>query len=141
MSATKISGKRTNILHCYFSKQFTLWHIRSSIFSSLEMQRTLIQIKAYCKLFYSVWKEASHKPLKVAAAKNSFLSDTFFVPWNDWKTLFFCTNLSLPRGLAQPPCAAFFQTSVLKEVRIIRHFHNNITILLIPKVQNKTSTS
>ena len=36
--------------------------------------RRLIQSKVYYKLFYFVSKEASHKPLKVAAAKKSFPS-------------------------------------------------------------------
>ena len=40
------------------------------VFSSLEMQRRLIWTKLYYKLLYSVWNETSHKPLKVAAAKN-----------------------------------------------------------------------
>ena len=44
------------------------------VFSSLEMQRRLIQTKVYYKLFYSVRKEKSHKLLKVATAKNSFSS-------------------------------------------------------------------
>ena len=36
----------------------------------------------------------------------------------------------------------FFETSVWKEVGILCPFlHNNITMLLIPKVQNKASTS
>ena len=38
------------------------------------MQRRLMQTKVSYKLFYSVSNEASHKPLKVAAAKMSFPS-------------------------------------------------------------------
>ena len=41
--------------------------------SSVEMQR-LVQTKVYYKLCYCVWKETSHKLLKVAAAKMFFLS-------------------------------------------------------------------
>ena len=44
------------------------------VFSSRERQRKFIRTKVYYKLFYSVWKEASHKPLKVAAVKKSFPS-------------------------------------------------------------------
>ena len=44
------------------------------VFSSRERQRRPIQIKVYYKLFYSVWKETSHKPLKVTTAKNNFPS-------------------------------------------------------------------
>ena len=39
------------------------------VFSSLE---ELMQTKVYFKLFYSVWKETSQKPLKVAAATTFF---------------------------------------------------------------------
>ena len=39
------------------------------VFSSLE---ELMQTKVYFKLFYSVWKQTSQKPLKVAAATTSF---------------------------------------------------------------------
>ena len=53
------------------------------VFFSLEIQRRLVQIKVYYKLCYSVWKETSHKPLKVAAATESFpnvyiIDTTFF---------------------------------------------------------------
>ena len=42
------------------------------VFSSRKRQIRLIQIKVYYKFFYSVWKETSHKPLKVTTAKNTF---------------------------------------------------------------------
>ena len=42
------------------------------VFSSRKRQIRLIQIKVYYKRFYSVWKETSHKPLKVTTAKNTF---------------------------------------------------------------------
>ena len=66
-------------------------------------------------VFLTVWKETSHKPLKVAAAKKSVPSDTT-VPliqlwWSKcfllhelWDIIFY-TNISLPRGLVQPPCS------------------------------------
>ena len=38
------------------------------------MQRRLVQARVYYKSFYSISKEASHKPLKVATAKKSFPS-------------------------------------------------------------------
>ena len=46
------------------------------VFSYLEIERTLEQTKVYNKIFYSVWKEMFHKPLKVAAAKS--LSQVYF---------------------------------------------------------------
>ena len=73
------------------------------------MQRRLIQTKVYYKLFYSIKKETSHKPLKVVAAKKSFPSvyiiDTscfecfLFHVINENSILY--TNLSLTRGLVQ----------------------------------------
>ena len=123
MSDTKESGRTTNILN-YFSKYInTLAHqtklptygkvnfppINSIylIFSYLEMQRRLIQTKAYYKLSYSVWKEVSHKSLKVAAAKKSspsvytidttWFNEFFFIPSDNWKTLFFIQIYRYPK--------------------------------------------
>ena len=42
------------------------------VFSSLELERILIQTKVYFKFFYFVWKETAHEPSKVATGKNSF---------------------------------------------------------------------
>ena len=62
---------------------------------------------------YSVSKEASHKPLKVAAAKK-FFPCVFIIDTTCFDDCFsfyvitansiFYTNLSLPRGLVQLPC-------------------------------------
>ena len=122
------------------------------IFSSLEMQERLIQTKVYYQLFYSVWKEKSHKSLKVAAAKKSFSSvyiiDTtcfgkcflfhviagrHYFSYNFIVNQRFSTIAMLLRSLRQ----VFWK----KYAFYIRYLHNNITMLLIPKVQNKTSTS
>ena len=124
----------------------------NSIFSYFEIQRRLIQTKANCKIFYSVWKETSQRPLKVAAAKKSFPSvctiDTTCFDECFWfhvitgKKYFwykfivtqrFGTTAMLLRSLKQ----MFWKKSVF----YICYLHNNITTLLIPKVQNKTSTS
>ena len=44
------------------------------IVSALSKQRTLIQTKVHFKFCYSVRIETTHKPIKVAAAKNNFSS-------------------------------------------------------------------
>ena len=89
------------------------------------MQKRLIQTKVSYKLFYSLWKETSHKPLKVAAAKKSFQSvyiidttcfDECFLFYMVTGSSIFYTNLSLPCGLVQPPCCCvlwnkYFQRS------------------------------
>ena len=69
--------------------------------------------KVYYKLFYSVCKETSHKPLKVAAAKESF-SSVYIIDTSSFDESFlfhvitgniiFCRNLWLPRGMVQMPC-------------------------------------
>ena len=50
--------------------KLNFYHITSIffVFFSLEMQRRLLQTKVYYKLYCSVWKETSHKHLKVATA-------------------------------------------------------------------------
>ena len=58
------------------------------------MLRRLIQTKVFYNPFYSVSKRASHKPLKVAAAKRYFPSGTtcfgecFLIPCDNWKQYF-----------------------------------------------------
>ena len=48
------------------------------VVSSLEMQRRLIQTKVHYKIFYSISKETTHKPSKVAATEN-FSSNMYVI--------------------------------------------------------------
>ena len=83
------------------------------VFSSREKQRRLIQTKVYCKLFYSVRKETSHKPLKVAAAKKSF-PRVYFIDKTCFNECFlvhvitgrhyFLNKFSVTQRLVQSPC-------------------------------------
>ena len=95
------------------------------VFSSQEMQRRLIQIKVYYKLFYSVSKEASHKPLNIAPAKKS-LPSVFIIDTTCFDECllsnFFTQIYCYPDAWLQPPYAAFVETSVLKEVHILCPF-------------------
>ena len=151
-----------------FFKTFTLWHIRLNIYlwktrffsreqylfdlSYLEMQRRPIETKAYNKLSNSVWKERSHKLLKVANAKKPFPSGcTIDTTCFDECFLFhviagrhyflykfivtqrFGTTTMLLRSLKQ----VFWKKSTFYSY----YPHNNTTMLLIPKVQNKNSTA
>ena len=72
----------------------------------------LIQIKANYELFYFIWKETSHKPLKVAAIKKPFpnlyiIDITYFDKCFLFRIItgryYFYTNISLPRGSVQAP--------------------------------------
>ena len=93
VSATKIGGNTTNIskllfftinLHFATSNQISTFRklnllLSSSIyfvFLPLEMQKRLKQSKVCHAFSYFVRKEATHKPLKVAAA-NSLFSSVF----------------------------------------------------------------
>ena len=120
------------------------------IFFFLEIQRTLEQTKVYYNLYYSVWKETSQKPSKVATAKKSvyhwykcvyhwynLLWWMFFNPCYNWKTLFFI-QICYPevwwnRRVLCSSKRVFWKKSVF----YIHYLHNNIKMLLIPKVHNK----
>ena len=91
VSATKIGENTTNIskllfftinLHFVTSNQISTYRklnlpLTSSIyfvFLPLEMQKRLKQTKVCHAFSYFVWKEATNKPLKMAAASNLFSS-------------------------------------------------------------------
>ena len=119
---------------------------------SREIERRLIQTKVHYKLCYSVSKEASQKPLKAAAAKKSF-PNVFIIDTTCFHECFlfyvitgnstFCTNLTQPRGLVQPPCCCVLWNKCFESSHFMYlcYLHNNITMVLIPKVQNKASNS
>ena len=117
------------------------------VISSLEMQRRLIQTKLYYKLFYSIANFS--QTFKVAAAKNVFpsayvtgataLSDCFYSICY-LEDIILYTNLSLPRGLLQAP-RSLKQVFRKKSVFYVRYLHNDSIMLLIPKIQIKSSTS
>ena len=142
VSATKIGENTTNILkllffivnlHSVTSNQISTYRklnlpLTSSIylvFLPLEMQGRLKQTKVYHMFFYFAWKEMTHNPLKVAAAKTllssvcycyNFLQWIFFILCDNWKTLLFIT---VYRYSSNRHVVAFFEASVLKEVRIL----------------------
>ena len=66
----------------------------------------------------------------------------FFVPCNNWKTLFLTQIYRYPEVWYNRHVAEFLETSVLKEVCILCPLSpNNTSMLLILNVQNKSSTS
>ena len=96
------------------------------VVSSLELQRRLIQVKVHKKIFHSVSKETTHKPSKVAAAKNVSScvhvidSIIFLISFDNWKLLFFANVFSYLVIFS----ATKFETSILKEVCILRYLKN-----------------
>ena len=95
---------------------------------SLEMQRKLILTKVHYKFLFSVSKETTHKPSKVKKklAKNfsssvhvidtDLLRSMLFIPFDNWKSILF---VKVFRYFSRH-IVAFFETSILKEVRILR---------------------
>ena len=53
----------------------------------------------------------------------------FFIPCDKWKTLFFPKSLWLPQDFVNRHFSVFFETSVLKQVRILPLFHNKNAVL------------
>ena len=145
MSATKIGGNTTNILNCYFQNKFTLWHIRLNIyiwktkFTSNKQyfsghlfsrnakkthtdQSILLTFLFYLKINVSrTFKRSSCKKLfpKLVYHWCNLLRWIFFIPCDNCKQYFFSQINRYPEAWCNRHVAVFFQTSVLKEVRIL----------------------
>ena len=145
MYATKIAKNTTNILklllfiiklHFVASNQLSTDRklnlpLTSSIYFvlfPLEMQKRLKQTKVYHAFSHFVWKETTHKPLKVPAARTLFFSvyviattcfgQCFYSVWY-LKDIVFHESLSLLWDSFKQHVAAFFEASALQEVRIL----------------------
>ena len=122
------------------------------IFPSRERQRRLIQTKVYYKLFYTIWKETSHKPLKVGAAKKSFPSvyiidktcfDECFLFHVITGRHYFLHKFSVTRRFGAIAMLLLSLKHVFwkRSTFYVRFLQNNTSMLLILKVQDKSSTS
>ena len=146
VSTIKIGENTTNILKLLFftinlhfatSNQMSTYRklnlcFSSSIyfiFLSLEMQKRLEQTKVYHVLSYFVWKEMTHKPLKVVAAKPLF-SSVFVIGTTCFDECFLCYVITGGHNFSwkiivtlwfflKLHVAAFFEASVLKDVCIL----------------------
>ena len=108
------------------------------------MQRRLTQTKVYHELFYSVWKETSHKPWKVAVAKKSFPS-VYIMDTTCFDECFlfrvitgrhsFLYKLMFTQKFAVTAMllCSLKQIFWKKSLFYIHYFHSNITMLLIPQ--------
>ena len=86
---------------------------------------------------YSASKEVSHKPLKVAAAKEFFLS-VFIIDTTCFDECFpfhvitansiFYTNLLLPRGMVQPPCCCVLSNKCFERSPHVMSFISTIIL-------------
>ena len=122
------------------------------VFSSQERQRRLIQTKVYYKLFCSIWKETSHKPLKVAAAKKIFPKCVIIDKTCFDECILFCVITGRHYSLCKCSVTQRFGAVVMllrslkqmfwkRSAFYVRYLHNNTSMLLILKVQNEFSTS
>ena len=143
--ATIIGGNTTNILNCYFQKIFMLWHIRLKIYMwktkfSFHKQYLFGLLfsrnakKAYTdqsilQTFLLRLKRNVSQTCKSSSCEKFFLKCVyhwcnllrrmFFIPYDNWTTLFFIQNYRFPEVWDNRHVAAFFETRVLKEVRIL----------------------
>ena len=80
--------------------------------------------------------ETTHKLSKVIAAKSYFsslyvsywynlLRRMFFIPYDDWKMLFLMKVYRYSEGSFYSTAIAFFEASVLKEVRNLCYLRND----------------
>ena len=138
MSAKKNKRKHNQLIN--FSDKFTLLHIRLTIyiqnlfkqhsFGILFSEKQKIRTdQSTLQIFYSAWKETTHKPSKVATAKRMYVFGTTCL---DKCCLFHVIIKSfvfkaLPKTLLNRHVFAFFQTSALKEVRVLL-FVSRITV-------------
>ena len=122
------------------------------VFSSQERQRRLIQTKVYYKLFYSVWKQTSHKPLKVAAAKKVFhkcviidktcFDECFFFHVITERHYFLYKFSATQRfGAIAMLLCSLKQMFWKRSAFYVRYLYKKTLMLLILKVQNEFSTS
>ena len=160
MSIPKIGENTTNILNFLFfiiNLHSVTWNQISTyrklnlsqtgsicfFFLALEIQKRLDQTKINHAFSYFVWKEMTHKPLKVAATKNPLLQCVWYY-WNLLRWMFFilCDNLKILLFMKvwryseiffKRYVVAFFDDRVSKEFRILYV----IFIITIPKFQNK----
>ena len=138
MSATKVGENITNISKLLFftinlqfvtSNQISTYRklnlpLTGSIylvFFPLQIQKKLNQIKACHVLFYVTWKETTHKPLKLAAAKRLF-SSVYIIGttcFNECFSVYVLTKTLLfvkDHRYSDTFLNVIFKASVLKEV-------------------------
>ena len=163
MSATKIGKNTTNIskllfftinLHFITLNQISTNRklnlpLTSSIyfvFLPLEMQKRLKQTKVCHAFSYFVWKETTHKPLKVAAAKSLFSSvyvigttclDDCFSFYVIAKRHYFSWKFIVPLRLFWAPFCYFLWDQYFERALYFMRYLHNKNMMLMPKFQNK----
>ena len=159
MSATKITGNTTNILkllffiinlHCvtsistYRKLNLPLTSNIYFVFLPPEIQKRLEQTRVF-HVFLLCLKRNNPQTFKNCNRKNPFLECVsyclnlvwwmFFILLDNWKTLLFMNVYWYSLIFFKCHVAAFFESSVLKEVLILYV----ISAITIPKFQNKAN--
>ena len=165
MSATKIGRNTTSILNCYF---ITLWHIRLNIhiwktkftfykqyFLGLPFSRnvkksntdqSLQQAFSFClkRSVSLTFKNASYKKVfpKCVYDCTTCFAECFLFYVITGNSIFFAKVIVTQRLRASAMLLrSSKQVFWKKSAFYVRYLQNNITMMLIPKVQNKASTS
>ena len=144
VSVTKI-GENTNKiskllfftinLHFVTSNQISTYRklnlsLTSSIyfvFLPLEMQKRLKQTKVCHAFSYFIWKETTHKPLKVTAAKSLF-SSVYIICTTCFDECFSFYVITKRH---------YFSWKFIVTLRLFMRYLQNNNMILIPKFQNK----
>ena len=159
MSATKTGINTTNILNCYFSKKITLWHYRLNIYickTKFPFHKQYLFVLLFSRNAKNIHKDQSipqvfllcpkrnvSQTFKSSRRKKVFLKCVYH--WFNllqWMFLIPCKTLVTQRfGTGAMLLLSLKQVLWEESTIYIRYLHNNITVLLIPKVQNKDSAS
>ena len=121
-------------------------------FPSREVQGRLMQIKVYSKLFLFGLKRSVSQTFNCSSFKKVFPKCVyhwynwfwwmFFIPCDNCKQYFLHRFIITQRlGATAMLLRSFKQVFWKKSAFYIHYLHNNITMMLILKVQNKASTS
>ena len=120
----------------YFSNGMQLFKPKGDYFSENETPMTVCLSLSVC---LSVCLSVSSLSLSLSLSWYKLLQWMFFILCDNWKTLVF-TKVSCPSECFwNYHFAAFFERSTLKEIRSLRYFHNNIS-MVIPKFKNEVCT-
>ena len=116
------------------------------VFFALEMQKRLKQSKIYHKFSHFVWKETTHKPLKVPAPRTLFFSVYVIATTCFDQCFLFCVIperhcfswkfIVTPR-LFQATCWCFLWSQCIARSPYFMLYLRNNNTMLIPKFQNK----
>ena len=131
-----------SVTGCYYKVRHVLqsvtvitkWDVAYLLSRNIKRIHTDQIIAMFCD---SIWKVTTHKPSNAAVAKNFFSSvqviatNFFNFPFDDRKTLFIIKIYCDPDIFFNCDVLVFFETSVLKEVRILHYLRSNSALLIL----------